>query len=88
MTVPLRTQQRGAPASAPGAARPDLKELPDSEVVAAYLQGTTRAFDEIVDRYQKRLLNFVFRTIGVANNARVCPAVFWIVEQMKRRVLR
>ena len=64
MTVPLRTQQRGAPASAPGAARPDLKELPDSEVVAAYLQGTTRAFDEIVDRYQKRLLNFVFRTIG------------------------
>jgi hypothetical protein len=30
----------------------------------------------------------VFRTIGVANNARVCPAVYWIVEQMKRRALR
>ncbi len=29
----------------------------------------------------------VFRTIGVANNAIVCPAVFWIVEQMKRRTL-
>jgi len=28
---------------------------------------------------------FVFRTRGVANNALVCPAVFWLVEQMKRR---
>jgi len=64
MTAPLRTRQPGGPASAPGTARPDLKELADSEVVAAYLQGNTRAFDEIVDRYQKRLLNFVFRTIG------------------------
>ncbi len=27
----------------------------------------------------------VFRTMGVANNALVCPAVFWIVEQMKQR---
>ena len=30
---------------------------------------------------------FTFRTMGVANNAMVCPAVFWIVEQMKRRSL-
>ena len=29
----------------------------------------------------------VFRTIGVANNTLVCPAVFWIVEQMKREAL-
>ena len=29
----------------------------------------------------------VFRTMGVANNALVCPAVFWIVEQMKRQAL-
>ena len=29
---------------------------------------------------------FVFRTMGVANNTLVCPAVFWIVEQMKRQV--
>jgi Fe-S-cluster containining protein len=28
---------------------------------------------------------FTHRTMGVANNALVCPAVFWIVEQMKRR---
>lgn len=30
----------------------------------------------------------VFRTMGVANNALACPAVFWIVEQMKRRARR
>jgi hypothetical protein len=30
----------------------------------------------------------VFRTMGVANNTLVCPAVFWIVEQMKREASR
>ena len=30
---------------------------------------------------------FTFRTMAVANNALRCPAVFWIVEQMKRRAL-
>ena len=29
---------------------------------------------------------FTFRTMGVANNALVCPAVFWIVEEMKKRI--
>jgi len=28
---------------------------------------------------------FTFRTMGVANNALACPAVFWIVEEMKKR---
>jgi hypothetical protein len=28
---------------------------------------------------------FTFRTMGVANNALTCPAVFWIVEEMKKR---
>jgi uncharacterized protein len=28
---------------------------------------------------------FTFRAMGVADNALVCPAVFWIVEQMKQR---
>ena len=36
----------------------------DSDVVAAYLAGDRRAFDVLVDRYQRRLLNFVYRTIG------------------------
>jgi RNA polymerase sigma-70 factor (ECF subfamily) len=36
----------------------------DSEIVASYLVGDRRAFDVLVDRYQRRLLNFVYRTIG------------------------
>ncbi len=28
---------------------------------------------------------FTFRTMGVANNALKCPAVFWIVQEMKKR---
>jgi uncharacterized protein len=31
---------------------------------------------------------FTTRTILHANNALTCPAVFWIIEQMKRRALR
>jgi RNA polymerase sigma-70 factor, ECF subfamily len=41
-----------------------LKELDDSGVVAAFLAGNKRAFNELVDRYQGRLLNFVYRTTG------------------------
>ncbi|HWP36447.1 MAG TPA: sigma-70 family RNA polymerase sigma factor [Gemmatimonadales bacterium] len=36
----------------------------DSSLVAAYLGGETAAFGELVERYQKRLLNFVYRSIG------------------------
>lgn len=46
------------------APRPALKELDDSSLVAGYLAGRERAFDELVERYQKRLLNFIHRTIG------------------------
>jgi RNA polymerase sigma-70 factor (ECF subfamily) len=38
--------------------------LGDGEVVQAFLDGDARAFTEIVLRYQGRLLNFVYRTIG------------------------
>ncbi|HZJ48032.1 MAG TPA: sigma-70 family RNA polymerase sigma factor, partial [Acidimicrobiia bacterium] len=41
-----------------------LKELNDSELVAAFLGGEKRAFNELVERYQGRLLNFVYRTTG------------------------
>lgn len=44
--------------------RAQLKALQDSEVVSAFLDGEERAFQELVDRYQTRLLNFVYRTIG------------------------
>jgi RNA polymerase sigma-70 factor (ECF subfamily) len=41
-----------------------LKHLDDSAVVAAFLDGNTRGFDELVERYQNRLMNFVYRTTG------------------------
>ena len=41
-----------------------LSELPDHEVVQRSLEGDTRAFGEIVARYDQRLLNFVYRSIG------------------------
>ena len=41
-----------------------LGELSDSEVVQRSLEGDLRAFAEIVTRYDLRLLNFVYRTIG------------------------
>jgi RNA polymerase sigma-70 factor (ECF subfamily) len=47
-----------------GSVRPGTVTESDSEVVAAYLAGDRRAFDVLVDRYQRRLLNFVYRTIG------------------------
>ncbi|HJU73661.1 MAG TPA: sigma-70 family RNA polymerase sigma factor [Gemmatimonadaceae bacterium] len=49
----------------PGAAvKVDLKAMDDAALVSAYLAGQERAFDELVVRYQTRLLNFVYRTIG------------------------
>ena len=39
-------------------------QVDDSALVAHFLAGDKRAFDELVDRYSTRLLNFVQRTIG------------------------
>jgi RNA polymerase sigma-70 factor, ECF subfamily len=49
----------------PGTAiRESLRTLDDTEVVTAFLGGEERAFQELVERYQTRLLNFIYRTIG------------------------
>jgi RNA polymerase sigma-70 factor (ECF subfamily) len=53
-----------APFSTGAAVREQLKRLDDSGVVSAFLQGEERAFQELVERYQTRLLNFIYRTIG------------------------
>src|SRR5690242_8806230 len=45
-------------------ARMALQEMDDSALAAAFLAGERRAFDELVERYQTRLLNFVYRTTG------------------------
>ena len=49
--------------------REHLRTLDDGEVVSAFLAGEERAFEELVDRYQGRLLNFVYRTIGDRDRA-------------------
>ena len=46
------------------AVREQLRSLDDGDVVAAFLGGEERAFQELVTRYQSRLLNFIYRTIG------------------------
>src|SRR5436190_24318499 len=49
--------------------RHQLHEAADSAVVAAFLTGEQRAFTELVERYQTRLLNFIYRTIGDRDRA-------------------
>ena len=44
--------------------REQLKLADDSGVVTAFLGGEERAFEELVVRYQTRLLNFIYRTVG------------------------
>jgi RNA polymerase sigma-70 factor, ECF subfamily len=44
--------------------RRSLAERSDSELAQAFLDGEQRAFGELVARYDQRLLNFVYRTVG------------------------
>ena len=46
-----------------------LTDLPDNELVARFLDGDALAFPELVGRYQTRLLNFIYRTIGDRDRA-------------------
>jgi RNA polymerase sigma-70 factor, ECF subfamily len=50
-------------------ARELLRSADDSAVVTAFLGGEERAFSELVERYQTRLLNFIYRTIGDRDRA-------------------
>ena len=49
--------------------REHLRTLEDGDVVSVFLGGEERAFEELVDRYQGRLLNFVYRTISDRDRA-------------------
>lgn len=60
-----QTQQ----ATPPEPIREQLRALEDGDVVSAFLAGEERAFEELVQRYQGRLLNFVYRTIGDRDRA-------------------
>src|SRR5688572_31204717 len=50
-------------------ARELLRSADDSAVVTTFLGGEERAFEELVVRYQTRLLNFIYRTIGDRDRA-------------------
>ena len=56
-----RTQQA---TTATPVSRVELRALDDSGLVQAHLRGDNRAFEVIVERYQVRLLNFVYRIVG------------------------
>lgn len=47
-----------------GTFRTELSALSDSQVVQKFLDGEERAFGELVNRYDTRLVNFVYRTVG------------------------
>ncbi len=55
--------------SSGAAVREQLRLIDDGAVVSAFLVGEERAFQELVDRYQTRLLNFIYRTIGDRDRA-------------------
>jgi RNA polymerase sigma-70 factor (ECF subfamily) len=42
----------------------ELREIDDTALVNAFLAGESRSFDVLVERYQARLLNFVYRIVG------------------------
>ncbi len=44
--------------------RREIAALTDSQVVQLFLDGNQRAFNELVRRYDRRLQNFVFGTLG------------------------
>jgi RNA polymerase sigma-70 factor (ECF subfamily) len=59
----IHPKARGDASRARGTRR-GFKDLTDSQVVQQFLDGDPRAFGELVGRYDKRLLNFVYRTVG------------------------
>ena len=44
--------------------RDQLRLLDDTDLVTTFLKSEERAFDVLVERYQTRLLNFIYRTVG------------------------
>lgn len=44
--------------------RDQLRQLDDIDLVTSFLASEERAFDVLVERYQARLLNFIYRTVG------------------------
>ncbi len=65
----LATKHAVTPLFGAVSVREQLRSADDSAVVTAFLNGEERAFTELVERYQTRLLNFIYRTIGDRDRA-------------------
>ena len=65
----LATKHAATPLFGAPSVRDQLRAADDSAVVTAFLNGEERAFTELVERYQTRLLNFIYRTIGDRDRA-------------------
>jgi RNA polymerase sigma-70 factor, ECF subfamily len=63
-TLTLHTSQPAVPSAPAPTRRERMRAAEDSDVVAAFLAGEEMAFELLVERYQTRLLNFIYRTIG------------------------
>lgn len=86
MRAVMESPRAVAAKTAQAPARSAFHDWDDSRVVAEYLSGSMRAFDELVGRYQKRLLNFVHRTIGDRERAEdLVQEVFIRVHRHMRR---
>jgi len=64
-----RSEPEGSTPAITPSGRAHLRELDDSSLVRRYLDGERFAFQELVERYQERLLNFIYRTIGDRDRA-------------------
>ncbi len=64
MTAVAQHTQAPLATAVPARSAQQRTQLTDPQVVAAHLAGDPWAFEELVGRYQRRLLNFVYRTIG------------------------
>jgi RNA polymerase sigma-70 factor (ECF subfamily) len=62
--VAFALKDKVRPARQPVPAPRPLETLEDGRVVQTFLDGDAVAFTELVVRYQTRLLNFIYRTIG------------------------
>jgi RNA polymerase sigma-70 factor (ECF subfamily) len=66
--IMLKTRAKEQEIGAEGR-RPALEEAPDADLVERFLEGERAAFRVLVERYQARLLNFIYRTIGDRDRA-------------------
>ena len=63
------TQYRPTRAESDRLGPADFARLEDSDLVLHYLNGQRLAFTELAERYQTRLLNFIYRMIGDRDRA-------------------